>query len=623
MNRKFILFFLLLTLLGLLASCQREVLPEPAAAQSEEKNQGTEPEAEGDEAGNEVPFNPDIYREPAEADRPNPDHPDGLVYPPEVLEEPDESGEKESIVLGFPEEEEGPEQAAACGTKIAFGLSGTSVHPSFQLGDKVVIVGRGTGAATGTFTATELLSGGRAVFTGSKPAGTRFDIVVVGKNSFANLRAMQNYDFSEQTQTGNNTLSHLQGIIWMYNVTDYREVTFSSAWASSHSGSFHVNPLVHFRIKIPSGSGTPLKIGLISVGTGEASPGKLLSHTYGGTKVNSIWLTLNSVSPVSDVFDAYLMLPEALAAGNYAVSLQMNNGYYYVKTFTASRAIAEGKVSKIQLNLNSGTTRYTTNADLGSVISINSSSSGTDAGWYSLQVLAHPNLMTIACPANALYDELYEVRCIADRGWWFGRMEFKMTGFDVSAPLDIAMDVNPSAPLIGGTWTLTESAPSEEDLYGDGQRAFSDALRIDRFYEHTGLHSSQFDNWTSDTNWMAWYEFTGSNGANIFGNLNRIFYTAQNPNQLTKYYTYATGSYYSAKSKGVIQFRMRRFSNYMVWDQYAVGFKLMGPGHNGEVGWHCLGLLPQGGKSASGIREVKPLKLGKCPSYVDYEYPNP
>ncbi|MCR4566175.1 MAG: hypothetical protein K5651_08840 [Bacteroidales bacterium] len=536
--------------------------------------------------------------------------------------EPGESGDPEAPQeSGEPQEPGGPEESDELeeGTKISYTYADSKLKQAWQVGDKLLIYGRTKGDYK-IFTCDAVYSNGRGHFNGTKPnaANTRFDIVVLGKKSnvsFTNVRDMLNVCFNEMTQTGNNNLNHIESYVWLENVNTYWDIQFNSSWASSHgSGTFNMNPMIHFRIKVPSGR-TPKKIGLVSTAA------RLIPHYKGGRKVNSIWLYLNSVTPSSNIFEAWMPLPEALGAGNYAVSVLLDNNYYYLTKDFYSGGFASGQMYKVQrdLTIAANVTSYNAHANVTSgTYPLRTDGSFTD--WDNRILYAHPLLETRTLPANYKYADLYEVRMIADQGWVFGCIEFKMLGWSYSMPLDVGLCCGHT----GGTWKLDNA------LYGDGQKAFSDA-NVDRYLEHTGLtETSAFNNWRADNssdwdNKLQWYNFTGSAGAGIFdtGNLTRQYYTAAVPQQLTKYYIGANGTFNSGSQLGRLEFRLRRFTLNATGTTIKYGIKLMGKGGADYTvtGWHCRGLLPQGGTNASGVRTVLPMAQMTVPTYSDYEYP--
>ncbi len=532
-----------------------------------------------------------------------------------------ESGEPEAPgELGEPQEPGEPEESGELEeeTKISYTYADSKLKQGWQKNDQLLIYGRTKGDHT-VFTCDAVYENGKAHFTGTKPNAdnTRFDIVVLGQKSnvsFTNVRDMLNVCFNEMTQTENNSLAHIESYIWLENVNTYWDIQFNSSWASSHgSGTFNMNPLIHFRIKVPSGR-TPKKIGLVSTAA------KLIPHYKGGRKVNSIWLYLDNVSPSGDIFEAWMPLPEALGAGNYAVSVLLDNNYYYLTRDFYSGGFASGQMYKVQrdLTIAANVTTYNAHADVTSgTYPLRTDGSFTD--WDNRILYAHPLLETRTLPANYKYADLYEVRMIADKGWVFGYLEFKMLGWSYSMPLDVGLCCGHT----GGYWLLDNT-----ERYEDGQKAFTDT-DIDRYLEHIGLtETSSFNNWRADNNssWdnkLQWFKFSGTAGAKVLGNLTRQYYTAEVPQQLNKEYIGANGTYNSGSQLGRLEFRLRRFSLNAEGTTIKYGVKLMGKGGADYTvtGWHCWGLLPQGGTNASGVRTVLPMAEMTVPPYKDYRYP--
>ena len=523
------------------------------------------------------------------------------------------SAEKVQITASLPED-----------AKVSYDYSVAGIKSSWEAGDRILVTGHNTGVSS-VFTLTSVEADPSvAVFEGNAVDDSAFDIAILAKGVSATSQTqLRRRDFSNQVQTGNASLAHLGSFVWLENVSSYLSMTFTSDWASSKGGSLRINPIVRFEVKLPT-SGKPVKLGLISTKgsseTGEQS--KRLRHCYGGTLVNSVWLDLQSVTPESGILTAYMALPQAADAGSYALSVLMDDNKYYVKQFTTTTALAGGATSRVKINMTTGTVN---NWGVNDKVPINVK--GDVDQWYALRILAHPHQLTMTMPVDPLYKDLYEARIIADEGWLFGRIEFYLPGWNYSAPLDILIDLDPSSATGG-------YLPFGTTYYEDGQHAFSDA-GIDRYLEHNGLTQvaySRFSNWTANiddpdgplNNRLAWYNFrsTAAAGSNVFGNLDRVYYSAEVPVQLTYNYLYAAGKLYQSAKKGILEFRLRRFTlNMSRENKIKIGFKLMGPGYNGETGWHCRGLLPQGSKNDAGVRQLVPMALVEVPSYKDYEYP--
>lgn len=509
-------------------------------------------------------------------------------------------------------------------SKVSYDYSAAGIQSSWDTGDRILVTGHNTGVSSLFSLASVQADPSVATFEGNAVDDTSFDIAILAEGAGVNtLYSLRQRDFSNQVQNGNADPSHLGSFVWLEGVSAYRGLVFSSEWAQEKGGSFHINPVVRFEIKLPV-SGTPVRLGLISTKgaseTGDQS--KRLRHVFDGHKVNSVWLDLLSVTPEDGVIVAYMALPQAADAGSYAVSVLMDDNKYYVKEFNTSIALAEGAASRVKLNMTTGTV-YSWNVNQDIPINVK----GDVDQWYHLQILAHPHLLTMTTPVDPLYKDLYEARIIVDRGWLFGRMEFYLPGWNYSIPLDILIDLDPSSQT-GGCFPFG----TDPDTYEDGQNAFSD-VGIDRFLEHNGLTQDQlsrFSNWTSNiddetdptkNDRLAWYNFRSTSpfGSAVFGNLDRVY-----AGGLYYDYLYAAGKLYQSAQKGVLEFRLRRMSLNMAREnQIKIGFKLMGPGFNGEPGFHCRGLLPQGSLDASGIRQLVPMALVKIPAYEDYTYPYP
>lgn len=514
------------------------------------------------------------------------------------------------------------------GTRIDYTESSGAIKQSWAVNedipsksDKLLIYGKNTGTPY-FFTATKLLDSGKALFSGGPidEADKLFDIIVLGQGentSMTHLKDMINYDYSHQVQTGNANLGHLQSMVYLKDVNAYHEVEFSQEWATENGGgTFYMNPLVHFRIKIPASASSyvPKKIGLVSTAS------KLIPHFTGGYKVNSLWLTLDSVTPDADgVFDAYMMLPEPLGPGTYMVSLLMSNDYFYLTSnFTTTKTMSGGKVHLIQKNMS-------TISGWGSQAALTAHglrTGGSFSDWNARNVLGHPLMETCTLPANPKYGDLYEVRMVGDAAWLYGYLEFKMLGYDKQLALDIV--------YASGTGHAT--LPTLGDG-GDGYAAFTNE-NINRFFEIQDMTEpsiGKFNNWRGDNhsygdyaaydNKQKWYFFTGS------GSLYQYTTTpAWGDGALWVAHVQAAGDYNSATSVGRLEFRMRRQTvqygpSAQANTSFSYGFKLMNT-KSGDINLYCCGLLPQGGLDASGNRVVLPMRTVTTPAYSDSAYPS-
>ncbi len=224
------------------------------------------------------------------------------------------SAEKVQITASLSEDAKVSYDYSVAGIKSSWeAYSVAGIKSSWEAGDRILVTGHNTGVSS-VFTLTSVGSDPSvAIFEGNSVDDSAFDIAILAKGVSATSQTeLCRRDFSNQVQTGNASLAHLGSFVWLENVSSYLSMAFTSDWASSKGGSLRINPIVRFEVKLPT-SGKPVKLGLISTKgaseTGEQS--KRLRHCYGGTKVNSVWLDLQSVTPESGILTAYMALPQA------------------------------------------------------------------------------------------------------------------------------------------------------------------------------------------------------------------------------------------------------------------------------------------------------------------------
>ncbi len=124
-------------------------------------------------------------------------------------------------------------EATLSDTKVALPIDESGViHRRWESDDCLRVSG---GSGAGKFTIMEGFTATEASFTGPKITGKSFDIMYPG--TFESVAEAEATDFGFQVQDGNGSTAHLFEYSLLSGVDDYRDITFSDAWAESHGGS--------------------------------------------------------------------------------------------------------------------------------------------------------------------------------------------------------------------------------------------------------------------------------------------------------------------------------------------------------------------------------------------------
>lgn len=239
-----------------------------------------------------------------------------------------------------------------------------------------------------TFTVvTATISGGSASFTGDEPvpdANGKYTI------SYTNLPG----GFAQQTQAGNGTTNHLQYGVTIAGASEYKDFTFSQAWASGHGATISQSSVLRLRAKLPADEAAKVQKVLFSSDQNIFAGGKELSveiNTPGeGTETDFVTVYATLPGAVTIPADAELWIRFQIGANDY-------QKYTHYRTFPAATEIPEGKVFGLDLYCvnvnkyaNASTTGIGTSAnpyligDQNQVAAINSLATGGQTTYFKM-----------------------------------------------------------------------------------------------------------------------------------------------------------------------------------------------------------------------------------------------
>ena len=487
---------------------------------------------------------------------------------------------------------------------------------SWNASDKLVLISS-DGTQTEVYSIKQY-GASSSVFAGNAMNSEVVTMLLPG-DKYTTVSALEQKDYSSQQQDGNASLAHLEYNAWLKNVSNYADVTFSSSWAESHGGTCFQNGCAKFCFTLPT-SMIGHQVTALSLKTDRAT----FKSSLNATKTVSTGMTLKNVTVGQDRnLTAYMMFPAeniSFASGqNLTVVLMVDKKYYMEKTLDMSgKTLLTGKMNVFNVGSDNWVLK---DMKTGQVITPSitlDGQAGTDE-W----TIPHPGIVALTPPENAYYQDLKNAYVYSDSGWIFLKMEFVMPYWNYSLPFDLMIDIDGN-PATGATVTGENGTKNE-----DG-KLFWSPMGVEWYLETAGLSNAvdNFYDWTCDPvtgkNLMGWYKYMGANGQNIFSKLERVYYSADVPNQLTDRYVKAIGTLDQVHELAVLEVRLRRFSleaRNTAASKMRIGFKLMSSDKSGSAeGWFTYGLLPQGTRTG-GVRQLVPMAEVYLPPYQDYEWP--
>lgn len=246
-------------------------------------------------------------------------------------------------------------------TRVAFAQDPGTVKLTWENGDKIIIVDEADLMHPQTF---ELTSGdgeATATFTGTEPSTGSSYIIYYGGNTnpgrdeYDTTDEVVNKDYSGQTQTGNQNLSHLRFTAMLTGVNAFDHFVFSQEWATAHGGSLVINGIYKFYLQMPNEVADVTEVRL------NAPSAAFYTTNAPGGRTSEIGVTLSSVNiSASHILTAYAMASAqtvSMAADETYTVTVVGSDYSWVKQFTTAGAKSLGGSGThvIQLNNDSWT----------------------------------------------------------------------------------------------------------------------------------------------------------------------------------------------------------------------------------------------------------------------------
>lgn len=221
-------------------------------------------------------------------------------------------GEKVTIRVSAPESIEGKVSLTEATDKSAMQLA-------WESSDKLSINGN-------EFSVTHIISAHEAEFSGDDPGDGPYTIIYPG--TLASANAFNARSYTEQSQSGNSSTTHLEYNAMLSGVSEYQEPKFDAAWAVAKSGSLVQNGAIQLRLQLPNSVTVANSVSLV------ASRAVFPTTNAGGELAKTQKLTLNSVAlPSNRILEAYMMFSSAgvawQAGDKLTVVVETPDAVYY------------------------------------------------------------------------------------------------------------------------------------------------------------------------------------------------------------------------------------------------------------------------------------------------------
>lgn len=236
-----------------------------------------------------------------------------------------------------------------------------AVKLSWQIGDVIRIIDANDASNAAVFTLSSIVDAHNAVFTGEFIEADSFNILL-GAESVAAATATA---YASQTQNGNASTAHLGYIALLEGVeltdSDWETgVTFSSAWATSHTGSFKHTGALRLRVLLPD---IALAVKKVTI----TAPSALFYTTNAlSTTTASLEINFSSSADVSSnhILTAYAALPWQDVAvpsdTDFDLTIETADHDFYHRSFASGgKTYATGSVNAIKLECDTPGTNVT------------------------------------------------------------------------------------------------------------------------------------------------------------------------------------------------------------------------------------------------------------------------
>ena len=219
---------------------------------------------------------------------------------------------------------------------------GGAIKLAWQAGDVITVTDASNPSNTQNFT----LSAGEGTASGT------FTGTALAKASSYNISydaLGPDYNYAEQTQEADGSLSHLKYAATLSGVSSYETFTLSEAWAASNGGTFASSSVLRVRADVPFDI-ADIKAVYIKAG----------APLYAGGKEIKVNITTPGDQAETDIITVYANLPagdQAIEEGtDFVLQFQVSDNDY--DKFTAYRKLGAmtlkaGKVNSIAIDCNS------------------------------------------------------------------------------------------------------------------------------------------------------------------------------------------------------------------------------------------------------------------------------
>lgn len=131
-------------------------------------------------------------------------------------------------------------------SKVGLAYTGTALHPTWAVGDKIRVADHSNSSNYQEFTLTAGEGTQSGTFTGTAVSASSYDITIVNATSWpANVLA--------QTQAEDESTAHLGYTVALTGVNTYEDIAFTSAWATSKGGTIARSGALHLSATLPAG----------------------------------------------------------------------------------------------------------------------------------------------------------------------------------------------------------------------------------------------------------------------------------------------------------------------------------------------------------------------------------
>lgn len=203
-------------------------------------------------------------------------------------------------------------------TKISMSPDGddAGIALAWASGDKIRVV---SGSNSQAFDIQSGFTAHKAEFSGTAVTGTSFDIIYPG--TFSSVAEAEAVSYTVQTQSGNNSVAHLQYVTVLSGVDSYESIEFTPDWATAHGGTLKRSGVLRVRMHLPSTVNSVKKVKV----------------TIPAVEVN-----LDAVADISSdhILTVYAMLPmedQTVASGtDISVRVETADHDIYTRTFSNS-----------------------------------------------------------------------------------------------------------------------------------------------------------------------------------------------------------------------------------------------------------------------------------------------